>query len=99
MTLVSRGTKSRNLPCERDLEVDTVPSLSPQNHIRRFVKGINYVLFNVQIAFKYITKCSDKIFTAIIRLKSEYASPFQSPYLRGHVALLQRSAADCKKCT
>lgn len=38
--------------CERDLETDTWPNISPENHIKRIKTAYNYILVNINIALK-----------------------------------------------
>lgn len=41
---------------ERDLGLNIVPNPSPGNHIKRVIKGVNYILFTAEIASKYTDK-------------------------------------------
>lgn len=49
-----RRSQFQKSSCKRDLEVHTVPSLSPENYIWRIVKEVNCILINVKTAFNYM---------------------------------------------
>lgn len=36
--------------------MDVVPSLSPEKHIKRIIRGTNYIQMNVKIAFKQMDR-------------------------------------------
>lgn len=65
------------------MAVDLIPDLWPELHLRRVVKETGRLLANIRNALKYKEKGGfNKLFTADIRLKLEYASHVCSPHLK-----------------
>lgn len=73
--------------CKRDLGVEKVPSLSPEHHIRRFVKEAYYLLVNMNVGLK---KMFGKLLTAINRPKLEYASQIWPLHLKKHANPIEK---------
>lgn len=67
------GNNLQDSVCEKDLDINIVPNLSPESPIRTAEK--NCLLANVRIAFKYMDKevCS-RLLISYTRPKLEYAS-------------------------
>lgn len=75
MTHVSKDKFKESMK-ERNFGFDVVPSLSPENHIMKIFREVNYLLLNINTVFKHMDKEKfRKNFTTYIRPKLGYTSP------------------------
>lgn len=54
--------------CERDLGVDTMPSLSLENYIRRIIKEVNYIPLSVKMPSVHVQGFQKKIYATWIQI-------------------------------
>lgn len=84
MIIILQGATYRTLPLRGSTK------LSLENCIKRILNEVNYILVNAKTAFKCMYRDVKEIFTAYIRSRLEYASPFWIPRLRRHTDLLEK---------